>query len=107
MSELWEIPAIITFRGDTFPRHLVRKGLPGIVLADGRVRERAAYDVSVYLRHRIRTPNELPGGVSWRLLMTAPTNGVGHLLAIDIGNTSVAIGVFDGDDAPLEQTGDT
>ena len=30
--------------------------------------------------------------------MTAPTNGVGHLLAIDIGNTSVAIGVFDGDD---------
>ncbi|MEI7925755.1 MAG: type III pantothenate kinase, partial [Chloroflexota bacterium] len=30
--------------------------------------------------------------------MPAPKSGAGHLLAIDIGNTSVAIGVFDGED---------
>ena len=30
--------------------------------------------------------------------MPAPTNGDGHLLAIDIGNTSVAIGVYDGEE---------
>ena len=30
--------------------------------------------------------------------MPAPKSGAGHLLAIDIGNTSVAIGVFDGDE---------
>ena len=30
--------------------------------------------------------------------MPAPKNGAGHLLAIDIGNTSVAIGVFAGED---------
>lgn len=30
--------------------------------------------------------------------MPTPSGGAGHLLAIDIGNTSVAIGVFDGDE---------